>query len=189
MLMRRDRSLLILSNMQAGILPILDTDEAFLWHACWLASLAARLQVPVLVMEHRGLGPTVEPIRALTDGAFTREIVTFSYVDDPASLAAIRETGRDQLILAGDETHISILQTALSARAAGFAAYVVGEACAARDRDDHAAALTRIRGGGVPLVTREMLLFEWIPDSEDPIYMPTSIEFVKHPHPYPRRRP
>ncbi|HEX5748115.1 MAG TPA: isochorismatase family protein [Archangium sp.] len=189
MLMQRHRSLVVISNMQEGILPILDTNESFLWNNCWLMGLANKLEVPVLVMEHKGLGRLVEPVLRLARGSAPCEIVTFSYVSAPAAVERIRATGRDQLILAGNETHISIVQTSLEARSKGFEAYVLAEACAARDREDHVESLPRIRQGGATIVTREMILFEWIPCSTDPIYMETSIDFVKHPHPFPRNQP
>ncbi len=189
MLMQRDRSLVVISNMQQLMLPILDANDTFLWNVCGIMGLANKLEVPVLVMEHKGLGPGLEPVRRLAQGSPPCEIVTFSFVSAEAAVERIRSTGRDQLILAGNETHISIMHTALEARSKGFEAYVLAEACAARDREDHQEALPRIRQAGVPIVTREMVLFEWIPCSVDPIYIETSIAFVKHPHPFPKTQP
>ena len=168
------------------MMPICDCDQSFIWNTCWTIGLARKLGVPILVMEHKRLGETIPEVKAAAADAPHVEIVTFSFIENPASRVRIEQSGRDQLIFLGNETHISIFQSAVDAAKEGYHPFVLAEGCAARDRDDHVAAVERLRQNRVEIVTREMVLFEWVRSSEDPIYRETSIEFLKHPHRFPR---
>jgi nicotinamidase-related amidase len=179
--LKPERSLLIISNVQDELIPILHQGQRVVDHCNWLIGVARKLNIPVLVMEHKRLGVTMESTRRLTEGCPVVEIVTFSYQENPKSWEAIQSFGRDQLILAGTETHISILQSAADFVRAGKHAFVVAEACSSRDGFDSDEALPRIRQSGAEIVTREMVLFEWVGSSENPLYREISLAFVKHP--------
>lgn len=183
MILQPERSLLILSNIQDDLVPILHEGERVVSYCAWLAGVAREFGVPILLMEHKRLGATMPEIKRLTEGAPSAEIVSFSYLTDPKTRSSILDSGRDQIVLAGTETHISILQSAADAIDAGLRAYVVGEACSTRDVVDHAAALKRLPQLGAQVVTREMVFFEWLPSSEHPRYRDMSLRFVKHPTP------
>lgn len=184
--LKPERSLLIISNVQDELVPLLHEGQRVVDYCAWLIGLARKLDIPVLVMEHKRLGATMELLRRKAEGCPSMEIVTFSFLEDPKARQLIESFGRDQLILAGTETHISILQSATDIVRAGKHAFVVAEACSARDGFDSEEALPRLRQVGAELVTREMVLFEWIGSSENPRYMDIAMSFVKHPTPEPR---
>lgn len=74
------------------------------------------------------------------------------------------------LVIAGFETHLSVLQTALSLSEQEFDVCLVTDACAAVKSHNHDAALDRLAGAGVELVTLEMVVFEWLESSNHPLF-------------------
>jgi isochorismate hydrolase len=76
--------------------------------------------------------------------------------------------GRNSIVLAGCETHVCLLQTALELIELEFDVWVVTDACSSRTERDRDAAFDRLAGAGAELVTTEMVLFEWLRDCEHP---------------------
>lgn len=74
------------------------------------------------------------------------------------------------ILLAGCETHLSVLQTALSLVEDEFDVCLVTDACAAIQTHNHDSALDRLAGAGVELVTLEMVAFEWLGSNQHPSY-------------------
>ena len=81
--------------------------------------------------------------------------------DQGSDHPAHTETPADAVI-AGCETHVCLLQTAVGLLAAGLRVFVVADACGSRTPRDHAAALERLRAAGAAIVTLEMVVFEWL---------------------------
>ena len=78
--------------------------------------------------------------------------------------------GRAQLVLAGCEAHVCLLQTALGLRDAGHDVWVVADACGSRAATSHAAAMARLAAAGATLVTTEMVGFEWLATAGHPAF-------------------
>jgi len=74
------------------------------------------------------------------------------------------------ILIAGCETHQSVLQTALGLVDQEFDVCLVTDACASIKSHNHDSALDRLAGAGVELVTMEMVVFEWLGSSEHPSY-------------------
>jgi isochorismate hydrolase len=68
---------------------------------------------------------------------------------------------RHQVVLAGIETHVCVLQTAFDLLAAGFEVFVPADAVLSRHLVDYEWGLRRMANAGVQIVTYEMVLFEW----------------------------
>jgi nicotinamidase-related amidase len=75
---------------------------------------------------------------------------------------------RRQIIVAGCEAHVCVLQTVLDLLADGHRVAVAADAVGSRDPADRSAALERARQHGAEIVTSEMVLFEWLRDSQHP---------------------
>jgi hypothetical protein len=81
---------------------------------------------------------------------------------------ALAATGRRQVVLAGIETHVCVLQTALELAAAGHSVYVVEDAVSSRQSADRQAALERMSRHGIERITAEMAVFEWLREAGTP---------------------
>lgn len=80
---------------------------------------------------------------------------------------------RGTLVLAGCETHVCLLQTALALLEEEFDVWVVTDACASRTERNRDAAFDRLAGAGAELVTTEMVAFEWLRTAEHPAFAET----------------
>jgi len=71
-------------------------------------------------------------------------------------------------VLAGLETHICVLQTALELNARGFEVFVPEDAVIARSAANTRNALARLLQAGVIVTNTESVLFEWLGDARNP---------------------
>jgi nicotinamidase-related amidase len=77
-----------------------------------------------------------------------------------AHLTNLHEAGRPQVIVAGIEAHVCVLQTAVDLAQAGFATYVAADAVSSRQKRSLDLALARMSALGVQVVNTEMAVFE-----------------------------
>ncbi len=163
------RSALVLVDYQQRLLPAIDGAEAVLRDALFLAGVARALGVPVIGTEQNpaGLGPNDERVRAACDATLAKR-----HFDGTADglVDALRAQRPDvaQVVVAGCEAHVCLLQTALGLRRAGLDVAVVPEACGSRRAADKVLAMQRLAAEGVALVGAEMLAFEWLHSCEHP---------------------
>jgi nicotinamidase-related amidase len=164
MLIEAQRSLLLIVDVQQGLAPVM-SDPRRVYRGCTLLLRAAsRLALPTIISEQypKGLGPSAPDIMEWAPEGAVMEKLHFSCAHDEAILARVTESGRDQIVIAGIESHICVLQSALGFLAAGFKPVVVADACASRDPANYQAAMTRLAARGVGIVTVEMVIFEWL---------------------------
>lgn len=171
MLLDRSRSALVLVDFQSRLMPVIHDAECVVDNAVFLARVAHELGVPVLGTEQnrRALGSNDLRVSELCDRTLHK--VHFSAVADGLLAELISLAPRaQQVVLAGCETHVCLLQTALDVRQAGFETFVVAEACGSRRPEDKQAALERLQQAGVTVVSAEMVAFEWLSSCEHPAF-------------------
>ena len=163
MLIDRQRSSLLLIDMQERLLPAMDDADRLLDNVVWMVKIAQRLSVPVLVSEQypKGLGPTVQTLRDLIPAGSIMPKMHFSCVAD-GCLKPLLDPERPQVIVCGIESHICVMQTSLDLQASGRQVFVVADCVASRDPSNRGLALERLRQQGVIVVSREMVAFEWL---------------------------
>jgi nicotinamidase-related amidase len=162
----RTASQLLLIDLQERLLPAMLDGHAVVRQARILLEAARRLRVPVTVTEQypRGLGPTVHELREqFANDVFVSPKLSFSGLRDPAVAERLAgEGGRRQIVVAGVEAHVCVLQTSLDALAAGYDVFVVRDAVSSRAALSVETAAARLIQAGARLVTTEMVLFEWL---------------------------
>lgn len=158
------RSSLLIVDVQQSLAPVV-ADPRGVYRGCIILLRAAkRLGIPVLVSEQypKGLGHTVGEVLAEAPEGAVVEKLHFSCAYEPAITDRLAGFDRKQVVIAGIEAHICVLQTALGLKAAGFEVFVVADACSSRASANHRAAMDRLAANGVQIVTIEMALFEWL---------------------------
>jgi nicotinamidase-related amidase len=178
MLIDAERSMLLVIDMQEKMLPALAGRGRLLENVVWLVRAAQKIGVPVAASEHcpKSLGPTVTAIRALLPPAAVGHKHHFSCVAAQC-LTRLPGVDRPQAILAGGETHVCVLQTALELVEEGKEVYVVADCTSSRREFDRDLALARLRQEGVRIVTREMVVFEWLGEAATPLFGEIRKEF------------
>ncbi len=166
--MRRDRSQVLLVDLQERLVPAIDGQAEIVAAAERLAKYAVRLGVPITISEQypKGLGPTLGAVRAAAGNeAVTLAKVEFSCVANAglaARLDALKSEGRSQVVVAGVEAHVCVLQTVLDLLGEGFEVFVAADAVGSRRAESKALALARMQGADAVIVDSEMVAFEWL---------------------------
>lgn len=180
MLIDAQRSVLLVIDLQQKMLPAIADGEQVLTHCIWLIRAAQRLGVPVAACEQypKGLGPLVGAVRELVADAAIGRKNRFSAVA-AGCLATLPGADRAQAILIGVEAHVCLLQTALDLYAEGKEVFVVADCVGSRRHADRDLALERMRQEGVRIVSREMVVFEWLVEAGTPRFRALNRELLK----------
>lgn len=191
MLLHADDCQLVLIDYQARLMPAIHDAPAVLANARRLAQMAKLFDVPVWGTEQNPtkLGATAESLAPLCDSIVAK--MAFSGADELQPLlappvAAPRGNARSlpkhlqkpqtaapergTVVIAGCETHVCLLQTALMLLEAEWDVCVVTDACGSRTERNRDAAFDRLAGAGAELVTTEMVAFEWLGSCEHPAF-------------------
>ena len=153
-----DTALLVI-DVQEKLVPKIAGADAMVRNTAFLFDVCKILGVPVFATEQypKGLGQTVPELAArLPDRP---EKLAFSSCAVPAIIEGFR-AGRPKVLLAGIETHVCVMQTALDLLALGFHVFLPVDALSSRYRIDHDTAIQRMRDAGAVVVTCEMAAFE-----------------------------
>jgi nicotinamidase-related amidase len=156
-----DTGLLVI-DVQEKLVPMILGADHLMRNIAFLLDAARLLNMPVQTTEQypRGLGPTVpELAQRLPERP---EKVAFSSCAVPSIVEHFHRTARPKIVLAGIETHVCVLHTALDLLALDFRVYLAVDAIGARYRIDHDTALRRMEQAGAILTTSEGCAFEWI---------------------------
>ena len=180
MLLNREESCLLLVDVQEKLAPHVINPDALTSRCEWLMHLAKELNVPILVSEQypSGLGPTIKPLRDLAHQTCISK-VHFSGYSEPSFLDSWQEINKKQVVIAGIETHVCVLQTAFEMYEAGFQVFVVVDAVSSRHEVDHKYGLKRMKHYGIDLVSAEMVFFEWIRKAGTPDFKSLSQRYLR----------
>lgn len=170
-LLTSENSRLLIVDMQEKLLPLIPAAEQLVHNCRRLLDGAKIVSVPAFGTEQypKGLGHTKAEL-AERLGPMP-EKVCFSCV--PAlgwGTAAELTDDRDQIVVAGMETHVCVLQTVLDLIAGGFRVHVPADAVASRSEMDWQIALERMASSGATITTVEAVLFEWCRQAGTPVF-------------------
>lgn len=163
-------SALVLVDYQGRLMPAIADGERVLGQALRLARIAQALGVPVIGTEQnpRGLGPNDAGLAALCGRTLPK--MHFDACADGLLqwLPAAGTPAPTEVVIAGCEAHVCLLQTSLGLLRAGHRLWVAADACGSRRPDEHALAMQRLREAGAGVVSVEMVAFEWLHSCEHP---------------------
>ncbi len=163
-LLDRNRSALVLIDVQERLFPHVYEHQRVLARVDLLLSAANLMQIPILLTEQypKGLGSTLEEIRKIIPGVPPLTKMDFSCVPAAGFREHLTSLHREQIILAGIETHVCVAQTALDLASQGEKVFVVADATASRRPLDAQIALQRLERSGLTITTAEAVVFEWL---------------------------
>ncbi len=168
---------LVLIDHQDGVLSwVSSTDQNELKaNALYLARFAKTQNIPIVLTSSMEFvphnGAIVSELQDAIPEAYEARIQRKGIINawsDPAFVAAVTATGKNNLILAGVLTDVCAAPVAIDAAADGFNVKVVVNACGSRSKLDDEAALGRIAAEGIPLMTSGGILSELVKDWTTP---------------------
>lgn len=181
MLMKREESLLLIIDVQEHLAPVMDSPREVINGCSKLIGVARRLQIPFIISEQypKGLGATMFDLRkAAEDDCCFYAKQEFSCARNPEIMEKIKSSGKKQIVIAGVETHICVLQTAIDLQEAGYEVFVVSNACSARNPVQNVIAFQRLLRHGVDIVSTEMVIFEWLEKAGTEEFKAISKKFI-----------
>jgi nicotinamidase-related amidase len=163
--LHRDRAVLVIVDVQEKLVPVIFEATALLANLERLVRGCHLLGLPALVTEQyvRGLGPTVERLRNTLQECGSYEPIEkncFSAAGCEPFSARLAALQRDQVLVAGVETHVCVYQTCIDLLAEGLQVTLVADAVSSRTERNRELALRRLEREGVRISSTEMALFE-----------------------------
>ncbi len=172
LLLDKTDSVLFLVDFQEKFRPAISGFGSSVRNASVLIQAANRLEIPVVFTEQypKALGATVSELaQFLLPEHRVFDKMCFSGAGKGEIVEHIRQLGRRQIVVAGVEAHVCVLQTAFDLMAnMQVQSYVVADASASRKDSDKDQAMRRLDRGGVEVITTEMALFEWMETAGTP---------------------
>jgi len=157
-------SLLVIIDIQRAMLKVINGWEETVRRTDQLIRAAVLYGVPIVVTEHykKGLGQTIPEIADRLSGAVFFQKEFFSACLEDGFLDTIRRFGRRQIVVAGMEAHVCVLQTVLDLIHWGYDIHLVKNAVNSRYPEDRDTAVDLCRHAGAVVTTAEIVIFQWI---------------------------
>ena len=173
MLISKDNSVLLIIDVQENLTPVQESPRGVINGCSTLLEVAGELNIPYIIAEqdHKVFGSTMIDLRkVLKKDTCYYEKDTFSCYKNKKIRDAVKKIGKKQLVIAGLETHLCVLQTAIDFHDAGYEVFVVADSCSSRSSYQNSLGIQRLIQHGIDVVSREMVLFEWMDKSGSKLF-------------------
>lgn len=170
MRIRVEECIYVQVDIQERLFPHIQNNEELEQNLITLVKGLQLHEIPMIINEQykKGIGETISSLRELTDDYPHFEKTTFSCCGQEDGLAAIKASGKKFVILAGIETHVCVLQTAMDLLENGLQPVLVTDCVNSRKEKDKEMAIQRMIQAGVIPTTYESLLFELTVNAKHP---------------------
>lgn len=175
-----DRSIVVVIDLQGKLMDMVHRPALVLAATQRLLRLAEIFEVPVVLTEQypERLGQTHPDVLAVFDGLTTpkRRVakVRFGCCGDDGYERALTELrpglapADRQLVVAGIEAHVCVVQTVLESLRTGHDVHLCWEAVSGRGEEYRGWALERMQRAGAQITNHESIGFEWARDKDHP---------------------
>jgi nicotinamidase-related amidase len=155
-------SRLLIVDVQDKLLPPIHNAPRLVHNCRRLLDAAKIVGVPIFGTEQypQGLGPTTAELAERIGPRLDKVIFSCAPALGWGQAGDVTDD-REQIVVAGMETHVCVMQTVLDLIAGGFRVYVPVDAVDSRGELDTRIALERMAASGATLTTVESVLFEW----------------------------
>ena len=159
MLIEKDKSSLVIIDVQEKLVSVMPKPHTFIDNIIKLQKAANIFKIPVTISEQypKGLGKTIDEIKAHKYKTII-EKTNFSIIKEGFFFEA------EHVIICGIEAHVCVLQTATDlAESDKKKVYIVQDAISSRYEKDYLSALSRMdKYSNIEIVSCEMVIFEWL---------------------------
>ncbi|MDH3376753.1 MAG: isochorismatase family protein [Gammaproteobacteria bacterium] len=162
--MKPSRSFLLVVDVQEKLAPAVHGIDGVVDNIVRLIIAAEKLHIPIMFTEHcpDRIGHTVNALMDLVANGFVVEKSRFSAYSEEPIAQQFAKLNREQVIVAGTEAHVCVLQTAMELKQAGYQPYLVADGTSSRHLDNKKLAIERMRKSDIDIVSTEMVIFEWL---------------------------
>ena len=175
-----ENSALILIDHQVGTIQLIKniTPDIAVRNAVLLGKAALAYKIPIVMttsQEDHVQGPTHPALQEAMPEAYEARVKRVGIVNawtDPKFVAAIKKTGRRQLIMAAVTTDICLVFPAISAVEAGYEVLAVMDACGTDTEIGEETSRRRMERAGVWLTSTNTMVAELVQDWSTPQGIP-----------------
>jgi len=171
-LLSKGKAILVLIDIQEKLLKVMWKKEDLISNISKLIRAFRIMDIPILLTEQypKGMGKTDPKISELSNGIEPKEKLCFSCVGEDDFSVRLKSLGRGQVVLAGIEAHVCMLQTALDLLDQGYFVYVPYDGTSSRRKSDLRNALERMQKEGVVIGSIESAIFELLKVAGTPMF-------------------
>lgn len=164
----RERTLLAVIDVQEGFRPVVRDFDAVAKNIGVLVQAANILKAPVLVSEQypKGLGRTSGEVAEHLGDVEVVDKACFSALGAVRFEQLLAQSGRDQVLLSGIESHVCVSQTAHDLLERGFTVHVACDAVSSRSDQNLRLGLRKMEQAGAVLTSVETALFELLKSAD-----------------------
>lgn len=165
-----NNSVLVIIDIQEKLVKAAYNGDIISQKAAKIAKAAKILSIPTIITEQypKGLGETVDIIKANSNCNNYIEKSSFSALDEPKIKQELENLNRKQIILCGIEGHICVLQTAIDLIKQGYEVHILKDCTSSRNEYELNTAFELILQYGIKLSCLEIVLFEWLKSAKHP---------------------
>ena len=175
-----DRSIVVVIDLQGKLVDMIHRPALVLAATQRLLKLAEMFEVPVVLTEQypERLGATHPDVLALFDALTTpkRRLskISFGCCGDAGFEQALSDlrpglaATERQLVVAGIEAHVCVMQTVIESLRTGHQVQLCWEAVSGRGAEYRKWALARMQQAGAQVTNHESVGFEWARDKDHP---------------------
>jgi nicotinamidase-related amidase len=158
----RENTTALLIDIQERLFPAMHDTETLLKNSQILVKGMQVLGISTVFTQQytRGLGKTLEELSSLVPGFTYFEKSNFSSYDVPEYQLFLEQKNYENIIIAGIESHVCVLQTAVDLKQAGYNPVVVMDCTDSRTVGNKQLAMERLRHEGIMMTSYESILFE-----------------------------
>lgn len=162
MRIKKEETVAVIVDVQERLFPVIHNHEQLSKNLRVLIEGLKILEIPIKVTEQykKGLGETIPEIESLIKPFPHSEKIAFSCCDEPSFMELINTAEIKNVVLAGIESHICVMQTALDLLEKGYRPVVIEDCVASRNPENKRIAINRLLQSGVTVTSYESLLFE-----------------------------
>lgn len=170
MFINKNDTAAIIIDYQESLFTKIDGHEDILKNSRLLIQGLQALEIPMIITRQypKGIGDTVEGIKEITGDIPVFDKISFSCYGDAAIKAHIDSLNRRNIILCGIESHICVLQTVISLKAAGYNPVLITDCIGSRVRENKENAVMRAVAEGAVISNSEGILYEMLEQAGTP---------------------
>ena len=157
-----EKTLLLIIDVQGRLAKAVFQPEVVEKNINKLLRACMILDMPVLVTEQypKGLGRTVDSLLELMPGNLPVEKISFSCCGSLGFMSQLRSFNRNDILVAGIETHVCVYQTAVELLEFGYNVHLVTDCVSSRTEENKLLGIRCIEKAGASLTSTEMAVFE-----------------------------
>jgi nicotinamidase-related amidase len=159
---------LMLVDVQGSLARMVQNSDLFIANTKKLLQCCQVLSIPVIWLEQnpKGLGATVPELSELMTQFSVNEKFHFNALFEESISSAIKDTGKQQWLVAGIEAHICVYQSVLGLLSEGFKVEVVADCISSRSQANIELALLKMKDSGAGITSVEMCIYELLKSSK-----------------------